>query len=1310
MSDFGAKVKLTVDKSGKQTFNKEIKNSIEKVELGDKLTISAANVEKIVADLQKLLNAKDKSIVVTIERFNANQAIKNIKAQLANMFKALSLENGVNVVGLKNFLGTGQIDTVRATRAAQLKDLTQLSSKITATYRSAISGDKKILDENELVDATHTYDLFMQRIQDLRKSRTALSDSQYNELKKIGVELQSHIKLVQKEQAEQEKLNKKIRDTEKEKSEPNTAQATQVATLQKRLERIINSNTKVSAFKERDAAAVLLNEINSGSNISEERLKAMTQETAKLETQLHSAGRAGKSFFTVVKNAYQKFGGWTLITRSLTAVIRNIKQMVTNVQALDTAMTELRKVTDETDSTYEQFFIKATQRAKEYGATISDTITATADFARLGYNINDSSELANAALVYKNVGDNIDNISDASQSIISTMRAFGIEAENSMGIVDKFNKVSNEFPISAKGIGDSLQRSASALNTAGNSIEESIAMITAANSVVQDTDVVGTAMKTVSMYLRAAKTEAEDAGESTEGMASSVSELRKELLSLTNNKVDIQIDNDTFKSTYKIFEELSAVWNDLTDISRAGILEKIGGKRNANTISALIENFDMAKEVVKSASNASGSALAENEKYLDSINGKISLYQASFEKLSATVVNSDFVKGVIDFGTNTLEMLNGITESLGTMPTLIAAITAAITAARAARGEGAGFLGFNEEGKFSIGNYPWKNLNESIFQESKLGRSNVEKILLNFNTGIKEAGENNGEFIKSISKGNHTVQKYLTSLKGEAGATFSNYEAWCKKAGVGVETLGIKSKVASIGVGLLNMALNTAISIGISMLISGIVSQIQAAGQAAEKAAEKAEELNQKLKELDDYKTQIANLQKELKDNNLSQSEAYDKRKELMSIQDELIEKYGDEAGAINNISAAIRGEVDALDAVAVAAANDWLKTDGNKGRDAQNFMNQTFNERFAWSKSFEQEKSNTKLVEESKKEFEKIKNELNDFFNYAGVDGNVNASYGVKNRQTPTGGTYITTPNETGTVSYEIKWDSKTRSELIKEYGKLLEDLQNYKSINPEVDLTFFEDELRKKYNEINDSNYQTQKSNYEQYGKYLAMTTGTYQSAYGKILKLQKDYDEAMSMDAGDSKNNKLNQIFQDVESLNEEVDGIDNVAVKDYLSGVITDFKTLSNMDKAQLELELNTNGVQDSVKGILNTLVDKNGEPLTDKGILDIGNKISLNDVGAKIPGTDIYINKQASAFQELKALADEANISIEEYINTLVKLGLVTQEVEPTPDFNISFYKERINNIVLYKPAQIGKTPEMDNPEGKSCMLNKCVNF
>ena len=82
------------------------------------------------------------------------------------------------------------------------------------------------------------------------------------------------------------------------------------------------------------------------------------------------------------------------------------------------------------------------------------------------------------------------------------------------------------------------------------------------------------------MYLRAAKTEAEEAGESTDGMAESVSKLRSEILSLTGGRVDIQIDENTFKSTYQILKELSEVWNSgvLTDISKANILEMLSGR------------------------------------------------------------------------------------------------------------------------------------------------------------------------------------------------------------------------------------------------------------------------------------------------------------------------------------------------------------------------------------------------------------------------------------------------------------------------------------------------------------------------------------------------------------------------------------------------------------------------------------------------------------------------------------------------------------------------------------------------------------
>lgn len=174
------------------------------------------------------------------------------------------------------------------------------------------------------------------------------------------------------------------------------------------------------------------------------------------------------------------------------------------------------------------------------------------------------------------------------------------------------------------------------------------------------------------MYLRAAKTDAEAAGESTDGMANSVSELRSELLQLTNNKVDIQIDEENFKSTYQILKELSEVWEELTDISQANITELIGGKRNGNVISALLENFDIAEAALETSANSAGSALAENEKYLDSIQGKLDILQASWEALSSDFLSSDLVKGVVEAATALLDILDKIVSTIGSLQTVAA--------------------------------------------------------------------------------------------------------------------------------------------------------------------------------------------------------------------------------------------------------------------------------------------------------------------------------------------------------------------------------------------------------------------------------------------------------------------------------------------------------------------------------------------------------------------------------------------------------------------------------------------------------------
>lgn len=388
------------------------------------------------------------------------------------------------------------------------------------------------------------------------------------------------------------------------------------------------------------------------------RLAGLRTSFAESSNAIKSAGENTKTLSERVGGLAAKFTSWLTVSQIVMKLYSSLKKMVSAVIDIDTAMTELKKVTDETSTVYAKYLDDASVRAKKLGATIADTVTASADFARLGYTLDEAAQLADAALVYKNVGDGIEDVSQASESIISTMKAFGIEAENAISIVDKFNEVGNNFAISSEGVGEALRRSASALAAGNNTLDESIALITAANSVVQDADVVGTTMKTVSMYLRAAKTEAEEAGESTEGMANSVSELREELLALTNGKVDIQIDENTFKSTYQIMKELAGVWGELTDITQANILEQIGGKRNANVVSSMLENFNVAEDVVKTAANSAGSALKENEKYLDSINGKIAEFKATFEELSMTLIDSDFVKQVIELGTGLLNVLN----------------------------------------------------------------------------------------------------------------------------------------------------------------------------------------------------------------------------------------------------------------------------------------------------------------------------------------------------------------------------------------------------------------------------------------------------------------------------------------------------------------------------------------------------------------------------------------------------------------------------------------------------------------------------
>ena len=228
-------------------------------------------------------------------------------------------------------------------------------------------------------------------------------------------------------------------------------------------------------------------------------LTEINRKITNLSREIKNAGVQTQTFGQRFKKQWQQYSSYLSVASLFQYAERGLRSMFEQVKLIDSAMTELKKVTNETDATYSKFLKNAATRSREIGTTIDGLVSSTADFARLGYGFKDAQGLAEVANIYAVVGDEIDGVEGATESLISTMAAFKDEMNGmsntdfAMSIIDKFNEIGNNFAISSGGIGEALERSASSLMAANNTIDESIALITAANTVVQDPEQVGKA-------------------------------------------------------------------------------------------------------------------------------------------------------------------------------------------------------------------------------------------------------------------------------------------------------------------------------------------------------------------------------------------------------------------------------------------------------------------------------------------------------------------------------------------------------------------------------------------------------------------------------------------------------------------------------------------------------------------------------------------------------------------------------------------------------------------------------------------------
>lgn len=420
-----------------------------------------------------------------------------------------------------------------------------------------------------------------------------------------------------------------------------------------------------------------LYDIRDAAEAQSKPFNVLSNEFAELKIDMENAGIAAETLGQKLSRLFKEHFQTAIAMAGVAMVKQGLREVYNNVLELDTAVTELKKVSKMTGDEMNEYLDRTAINARELGANISDLVSSTADWKRLGYTDKDSEELARVSALMANVGDQIDNATTASSYLISAMQGFGLVADDAERLLDCMNQIANTEPVSMNDLGIIMQKSSAAMSAAGNTYQETLSLAAAVNGVLQDADTSGTYLKTLSMYLRASKTDAENAGIATDGMADSVSELRSELKQLAG--VDIMKDDNTFKSTYQIMKELSEVWKDLSDTTQANITELISGKRGGQSTSALLNNFSVAEDAMEQALNSSGSAMRENQTYMDSLQAKLNQLDSAFQKFSTDLMKSDIPKFFVSLATVFVDGADSAVKFAGALPTLTAAISGVLS-------------------------------------------------------------------------------------------------------------------------------------------------------------------------------------------------------------------------------------------------------------------------------------------------------------------------------------------------------------------------------------------------------------------------------------------------------------------------------------------------------------------------------------------------------------------------------------------------------------------------------------------------------
>ena len=611
--------------------------------------IARLDASKTPDDLKKIeqqLNNKGVKIKPVIDLASSKQEIQNLAVQ---MQKVLS-DIGIN------------IDTSKITSSINkvVKDMQSVSAKAgkigldfdTGTYASKV--DSIVAKTQQWVNANGEAQI---STTSLRIALQNLNEA-YNKYNATGGQTEANQRaLIEAEKA----LDAEIKKTNNDITIRNTqfAKSDAVDRLRQKYQEFYDKNT---AAHQKWGKSLLsaINELAPGAEVSKQRVQELNQQLINTSNAARQAGKLGLSFFDGIVQQAKKFTQWISVTSVVMRGIQIGKDMIQDVRELDDSLLELTKVSDLSAIGLEKVTEQAYELGEKVARTGKEVIDATTEFKRAGFDMQQSMDMAESAMVMTNVAENITDTADAAGTLISVLKGFNMDASETMTIVDKINQVSNTSPIGFDNIAEGLERTAGTMAQSGNTIDQTIGLITAGYAQLRNVEKVSTGLVTLSARLRGV---GED-GEVIDGLSAKLQE--------DFGKIGVAVENadGSLRSIYEIAQDYSKVLPTLTDKQKQYYAELAAGKRQVTVWNAITQQFQDAENAVNQSLNSQNSALDENQKKLDSIGGHVKSFESAMEHLSSTVVDSDLVKFFVDLGTTGVKAIDGIVNALGSLGTI----------------------------------------------------------------------------------------------------------------------------------------------------------------------------------------------------------------------------------------------------------------------------------------------------------------------------------------------------------------------------------------------------------------------------------------------------------------------------------------------------------------------------------------------------------------------------------------------------------------------------------------------------------------